>query len=156
LSQWISKQQQHWIQHASDSIINETDFETTLNMRMDAYLQSYPLKMEEAMMKFTSEYFKDNDTLEHYIREIAGSMIDISEYRDQLAQWLSRNMGEDNQSSDDESEVDTDGHRKQEKEDGEKGDEYNGYKGGRPPLFTDAHWRRTEEDRKREATDTRE
>jgi hypothetical protein len=42
-------------------------------------------------------------------------MIDISEYRDQLAQWLSRNMGEDNQSSDDESEVDTDGHRKQEK-----------------------------------------
>jgi hypothetical protein len=71
-----------------DSVINGTDFETTLHMRMDVYLQSYPLRMEEAMMKFTSEYFKDNDTLEHYIREITGSTIEISKYRDQLAQGV--------------------------------------------------------------------
>jgi hypothetical protein len=145
-----------------------TDFETTLHKRMDAYLQSYPLRMEEAMMKFTSEYFKDNDTLEHYIREIARSTIDISEYQDQLAQevhqaatkWMSRNMGEDNQSSDDESEGNTEDHQKQEEEEEEaeeeegKGDEYKGH--GRPPLFTDAHWRRTEDDRKREARERQE
>jgi hypothetical protein len=56
---------------------------------------------------------------------------------------MSRNMGKDNQSSDEESEGDTDVHQKQEKEEEEKGDKYKEYKGDRPPLFTDAHLRRT-------------
>ena len=145
-----------------ESVISGKEFETTLHKRMNAYLESYPIQMEEAMMKFTSEYFKDNDTLEHYIRDIAGTVIDISAYRDQLAQevhqaatkWMSRNMGEDNQSSDEESEANQPDDPKNDKEEEEEnGDEY---KGGRPNLFADAHWRRTEEDRKREARATQE
>jgi hypothetical protein len=37
-----------------DLIINGgTDFKTTLQQWMDAYIKSYPPKMEDTMMKFT-------------------------------------------------------------------------------------------------------
>jgi hypothetical protein len=67
-----------------DSIVNGTDFETTINQRMDAYIESYPPTMEDSMMKFTELYFNNNDTLDHYIRDIAGSTMGIGSYKDQL------------------------------------------------------------------------
>ena len=47
-------------------IINKTDFETTLQQRMDANIESYPPKMEDTIMKSTESYLNNNDTLEHY------------------------------------------------------------------------------------------
>jgi hypothetical protein len=67
-----------------DSIVKGADFETTINQRMDAYIESYPPKMEDSMMKFTELYFNNNDTLDHYVRDIAGSTMDIGAYKDQL------------------------------------------------------------------------
>jgi hypothetical protein len=40
-----------------DSIVKGTDFETTINQRMDACIESYPPTMEDSMMKFTELYF---------------------------------------------------------------------------------------------------
>jgi hypothetical protein len=51
-----------------DSIVKGTDFETTINQRMDAYIESYPPTMEDSMMKFTELYFNNNDTLEGHIK----------------------------------------------------------------------------------------
>jgi hypothetical protein len=48
-----------------DPIVNGTDFKTTINQWMDAYIESYPPTMEDSMMKFTELYFNNNDTLEH-------------------------------------------------------------------------------------------
>jgi hypothetical protein len=86
-----------------DSIVNGTGFETTLNQRMDAYIGSYPPTMEDSMMKFTELYFNNNDTLGHYIRDIAGSTMDLGAYKDQLdreihqaaTRWMDKNMREE-------------------------------------------------------------
>jgi hypothetical protein len=107
--------------------------------------------MEDSMMKFTEFYFNNNDTLDHYIRDIAGSTMDIGAYKDQLDQeihqaatrWMDKNMREDNQSSVDRSER---YQPEEEKKEEESEDEYNG---GRPSQFKDAQWRQTEEDKKR-------
>jgi hypothetical protein len=132
---------------AVDSIVKGIDFETTINQWMDAYIESYPPTMEDSMMKFPELYFNNNDTLDHYVRDIADSPMDIGAYKDQLdreihqaaTQWMEKNLREDNQSSADELE------RYQPEEESE--DEYNG---GRSSQFKDAQWRKTEEDRKRD------
>jgi hypothetical protein len=71
-----------------DSIVKGTYFETAINQRMDACIESYPPTMEDSMMKFTELYFKNNDTLDHYIRDIAGSTMDLGAYKDQLDQEI--------------------------------------------------------------------
>jgi hypothetical protein len=118
---------------------------------MDAYIESYPLTMEDSMMKFTELYFNNNDTLDHYVRNIAGSTMGIGAYKDQLdreihqaaTQWVDKNMREDNQSGPDGSERDQPEETKKE----ETEDKYNS---GRPSQFKDAQWRKTEEDKKRD------
>jgi hypothetical protein len=90
-----------------DSIVKGKESETTINQRMDAYIESYPPTMEDSMMQFTELYFNNNDTLDHYVRDIAGSTMDIGAYKDQLdreihqaaTRWMEKNMREDNQSS---------------------------------------------------------
>jgi hypothetical protein len=67
-----------------NSVVKGTDFETTINQRIDAYIESYPPTMEDYMMKFPELYFDNNDTLDHYIRDIARSTMDIGAYKDQL------------------------------------------------------------------------
>jgi hypothetical protein len=98
---------------------------------MDAYIESYPPTMEDSMMKSTELYLNNNDTLDHYIRDIAGSTMDIGAYKDQLDQeihqaatrWMDKNMREDNQSSADGSEL---YQPEEEKKEEESEDEYNG------------------------------
>jgi hypothetical protein len=132
-----------------DSIVKGKDFETTINQRMDAYIESYPPTMEDSMMKFTELYFNNNDTLDHYVRDIAGSTMDIGAYKDQLdreihqaaTKWMDKNMSEDNQSSaNGYNQSSAGGSEYQLEEDKKEEESEDEYSGGRPSQFKDAQW----------------
>jgi hypothetical protein len=60
---------------AVESVLEGPDFRSTLEQNVEKYIQSYPKEMEVAMDKFTEAYFTENDTLEHYIRTVASSVM---------------------------------------------------------------------------------
>jgi hypothetical protein len=135
-----------------DTVINGTDFRGTLRQRIDAYIESYPPTMEHTMYKFTEQYFKNNEQLDNYIRDIAGSTIGTDQLNREVQKaataWMDKNMREDNQASYEASDGDKSRDDREEEDEDEK---YKGdkYEGGRPPLFTDAKWRHTEEEKNR-------
>lgn len=129
-----------------NTVINGTDFKTTLRQRIDAYIESYPPTMQDTMYRFTETYFKNNEQLDNYIRDIAGSTVGTDQLNKEVQKaaitWMDKNMREDNQASYEASDGDKSRDDREEEEEDE-------YKGGRPPLFTDAKWRHTEEEKKR-------
>jgi hypothetical protein len=60
---------------AVETALEGPNFRNTLDQNMEKYIQSYPKEMEGAMDKFTEAYFTENDTLEHYIRTVASSVM---------------------------------------------------------------------------------
>jgi hypothetical protein len=63
------------LNRAVETALEGPNFRTTLDQNVEKYIQSYPKEMEVAMDKFTEAYFTENDTLEHYIRKVASSVM---------------------------------------------------------------------------------
>jgi hypothetical protein len=130
-----------------NTVINGTDFKATLRQRIDAYIESYPPTMQDTMYRFTETYFKNNEQLDNYIRDIAGSTVGTDQLNKEIHKaattWMDKNMREDNQASYEASDGD------KSRDDREEGEE-DEYTGGRPSQFSDAAWRRTQEEKKRE------
>jgi hypothetical protein len=95
--------------------------------------------MEVAMNRFTEEYFTENDTLEHYIKTVATSVMNVGD--DQEAQYNTTGSKQDIPDS------------KNEEEQQKKDDEYTG---GKPSLFEEAEWRRRQEEEARTAREAQE
>jgi hypothetical protein len=53
-----------------NTVINRTDFKASLRQRIDAYIESYPPTMQDTMYGFTETYFKNNEQLDNYIKDI--------------------------------------------------------------------------------------
>jgi hypothetical protein len=57
-------------------------FKTTVEENVDKYIKSYPQEMEGAMNRFTEEYFTESDTLEHYTKTVATSVMNVGDNQD--------------------------------------------------------------------------
>jgi hypothetical protein len=58
-----------------NTVINGTDFQAILRQQIDAYIKSYPPTMQDTMYGFTETYLKNNEQLDEYIKDIAGSTV---------------------------------------------------------------------------------
>jgi hypothetical protein len=110
--------------------------------------------MNDEMIKFAKIFFTDNETVEHYIREVARSATEIGGIQEQLekevnrlaSEWVEGNLGTGNQFKAMADPTDKEENYNSEesgKDDKEKEDEYTG---GRPSLFQEASWQRRQEE----------
>jgi hypothetical protein len=104
---------------------------------VEKYIQSYPKEMEGAMNKFTEAYFTENDTLEHYIRTVASSVMSTAN-----SQEVPNNTNDEDIKN-----------LNKEEEKQKKDDEYTG---GKPTLFEEADWRQRQEEEARSARESQE
>jgi hypothetical protein len=65
-------------------VIKGPDFNTTVQEQINANIKTYPHEMNDAMTKYTGIFFKDNDTLKHYIWDVASSAMEIGSIQEQL------------------------------------------------------------------------
>jgi hypothetical protein len=66
------------------SVVEGSDFDVMIQDRINNYIQSYPQEMNDEMIKFAEIFFTDNETVEHYIREVARSATEIGGIQEQL------------------------------------------------------------------------
>jgi hypothetical protein len=71
-----------------ESVIEGPDFKIVVQQNIDKYITTYPREMEVTMNKLTEEYFTDNDTLEHYIRTVVGSVTDVGNIQEQIEEQV--------------------------------------------------------------------
>jgi hypothetical protein len=122
---------------AIESIIEGPAFNTVVQKRIDEYINSYPMEMNDGMLKFTEVYSTDNNTLEHYIKTVARLVTDVGNIQAQIegqvikiaTEWMRDNTKE----------TETSDKTKEDKEENieKKDDEYTG---GNPSLFEEAEW----------------
>jgi hypothetical protein len=113
--------------------------------RIYNYIQSYPQEMNDEMIKFAKIFITDNETIEHYIREVARSATEIGGIQEQLekeinclaTEWVEHNLetGKQFKMADPTNEEENHNLEGSGKDDKEKEDEYTG---GRPSLFQEA------------------
>ena len=141
---------------AVESVIQAPAFNTTIQKRIDEYIKSYPMEMNDAMQKFTEVYFTDNDTLEHYIKTVARSVTDVGNIQAQIeeqvikiaTEWMRDNINEtETPTTSDKTTED------KEEKNKKKDDEYTG---GKPSLFEEAEWRKSQEEEARETRESQE
>jgi hypothetical protein len=86
-----------------NAVINGTVFQAILQQRIDAYSELYPPTMQDTMYGFTKTYLKNNEQLDEYIKDIAGSTVGTDQLNKEVhraaANWMDNNMREDNQAS---------------------------------------------------------
>jgi hypothetical protein len=125
--------------------------------RINNYIQSYPQEMNNEMIKFAKIFFTDNKTVDHYIREVVGTVTEIGNIQEQLkkevnclaTEWEERYLGTGNQFKEMADPTDNEENYNSEeigKDDKEKENEYTG---GRPSLFQEASWQRRQEEEAR-------
>jgi hypothetical protein len=73
---------------AVESAIKGPYFNTTVQERMDDYIESYPQEMHDLMIKFKEEFFKDNESVECYIRMVATSVTDIGNIQQEIEEQV--------------------------------------------------------------------
>jgi hypothetical protein len=74
---------------AVESVIEGPDFKIAVQQNIDKYIKTYPRETEVTMNKFTEEYFTDNDTLEHYIKTVARSVVtDVENIQKQIEEQV--------------------------------------------------------------------
>jgi hypothetical protein len=74
---------------AVETAIKGPSFVTTVQEQIDEYIQSYPQEIHDSMIKFTEEFFKDNESVEYYIRMVATPVIDIGNIQQQIEEHQS-------------------------------------------------------------------
>ena len=87
---------------ALTTIIDGPDFRQIIKTQIRAYIKTFPQEMSDALMKFSIDFFKDNDTIDHYIRGVASSVTDIGDITDKLereidgiaTKWMNNNVGD--------------------------------------------------------------
>jgi hypothetical protein len=147
---------------AVQSVVKGSDFDIMMQDRINNYIQSYPQEINDEMIKFAKIFFTDNETIEHYIREVARSATKIGgiiqeqlekEINRLATEWVERNLetGKKFKEMTDPT-IKEENYNSEEsgKDNKEKEDEYTG---GRPTLFQEASWQRGQEE---EARVTRE
>jgi hypothetical protein len=114
--------------------------------RINNYIQSYPQEMNDEMIKFAKIFFTDNETVEHYIREVARSATESGGIQEQLekeinrlaTEWVERNLETGKKFKEMADSTDKEENYSSEesgKDDKEKEDDYTG---GRPTLSQEA------------------
>jgi hypothetical protein len=124
------------------SVFEGLDFDVMIQDRINNYIQSYPQEMNDEMIKFAKIFFTENETIEHYIREVARSATEIGGIKEQLkkevnrlaTEWVEHNLetGKQFKMADPTDEEENQNLEESGKDDKEKEDEYTG---GRPSLF---------------------
>jgi hypothetical protein len=87
------------------SVVEGSDFDIMIQDQINNYIQSYPQEMNDEMTKFAKIFYTDNETVEHYIREVARTATEIGDIQEQLekevnrlaTEWVERNLGTGNQ-----------------------------------------------------------
>jgi hypothetical protein len=81
------------------SVVEGSDFDVMIQDRINNYIQSYLQEMNDEMIKFAKIFFTDNETIEHYIREVALSATEIGGIQEQLgkeikarSKWILRDI----------------------------------------------------------------
>jgi hypothetical protein len=90
---------------AVQAVVKGSDFKEVLQDQINRYIQSYPQEIHDEMIKFAKLFFTDNETVDHYIRKVASSVMEIGDIQEKLetevnrleTEWVEQNLGTDKQ-----------------------------------------------------------